>query len=346
MRILVTGATGFVGGAAARRFLGDGASVAVYVRDDARARALADAGAEVRVGSIGDPNAIAEAAAECDVIVHAAAVSDVRAAPRALSWVNVAGTENVVNAARHAGCRRLVYVSCADVTLADMDRVNFGESHELMGLPLGDHARSKRLGEEIALSASEAGVLDVVALRPAWIWGPGDRGRLPRLVAEGLLGGIRLVGRGDNLVAITYIDNFVDAIVAASNAERAIGRAYYIADNEFISFREFAAPLSEALGLPAPRRGGGLLLAKAMARVRDKALSHVEVVQRGRSATFDISSAQNDLGWEPRIGLEEGMKALALWARELGGAAEIAKLVAPPTDAASVDEQVAAAGGD
>jgi len=349
MRILVTGATGFVGGAVARRYLGDGAEVVAYVRDESRAGALADAGAEVRVGSIGDPNAIADAAAGADALIHCAAVGDVNAAPRALSWVNVAGTENVANAAIHAGCRRMVHMSCADVTLDNEDRVNIGESWELLNPALGHHARSKAVAEGVALSSSSE-EMGVVALRPAWIWGPGDTARLPSLVSEGLARGIQLVGRGDNLVAVTYIDNLVDAVQAAVTAEAAIARPYYVADNEFLSVREFVGALSEAVGLPAPRKGGGFVLAHAMAVVRSRTggagLSPVEVVKRGRSNTFDISKGQRDLEWEPRVGLDEGMKALAKWVGEVGGAEAVAALARPFADAASVDAQVTAAGGD
>ncbi len=260
--------------------------------------------------------------------------------------MNVAGTENVANATAHAGCRRLVYISCADISLTDEDHVNCSEAHELLGLPLGDHARSKRLGEEIALSAASS-ELSVIALRPAWIWGPGDYSRLPRLCREGLSGGIRMVGPGDNLVAITYIDNLMDAIRAALRTELS-GRPYYVVDNEFITFREFTTALSGALSLPPPKRGRGLFIARTMAKARGHSagLGLVEVVKRGRSLTFDISRAQKDLGIEPRVGLDDGMKALAEWASSVGGPEAIAEHTRPPPDAASVDELVAAAGGD
>ncbi len=346
-RILVTGATGFVGGAAARRFVTDGDEVVAYVRDadSEAARALADLGATVRKGSIGDPNAIADAAEGCDTVVHCAAVADLDAAPRALRWVNVAGTENVVNAAKHAGCRCLVHLSCADVTLSDEDHVNWSESQELIALPLGEHARSKRLGEEIALAATTP-ELRVIALRPTRIWGPGDFSQLPRLCVEARAGGIRLVGSGANLTAITYIDNLVDAIRAAIAAESISGRAYYVADNELVSFREVVEALCRALSLPPPKRGLGVMLARAMATARREGPSPVEVVKRGRSITFDISGIQNDLGFEPRVGLAEGMEALSAWAETVGGAEGIAARARPPADAASVDAQVAAAGGD
>jgi nucleoside-diphosphate-sugar epimerase len=352
MRFVVTGASGFVGQAVVRRILAEGDEAVCYVRDAARARALEEAGATVREGSIGDPNAIAAAAKGAEVMIHAAAVPTHRASPKALAWVNVAGTENAVSAARHAGCARFVYVSCADVTLTNADRVSYNEDKDLMGLPLDAHARSKRLGEEIALLASTTS-FEVTAIRPAWIWGPGDTTHLPRLVLEAKRhGGIRLAGAGDNLVATIYIDNLVDALLSAAEASKAAGRGYYVADNEFCDAKEYFEQLSRAVGIGAPRRGLlGFQVAYALARVRaelgggggEDALSPTDVVKRGRGTTFDITKACGDLDWEPRVSMADGMKALAEWVSAEGGPDAIAKLARPLATDADVEAQANAA---
>jgi len=222
MRFLVTGATGFVGGAVARRLLADGEDVVVLARDEARSRDLAARGAQVRVGTIGDPNEVADAAKGAEVVVHAAAVASHRAAPEALAWVNVAGTENVVNAARHVGCARVVYVSCGDVSLVDADRVHLGEDAYATRRPFDGHARSKRLAEEVALSGSDHEI-EVTAVRPAFLWGPGDTTNLPWICRWGMRGGLRLPGGGDNLFATTYVDHLVDAVLSAAGIGADVG---------------------------------------------------------------------------------------------------------------------------
>ncbi len=349
MRYLVTGAAGFLGTAVARRALAEGDEVVALVRDGARAAALEEAGATVRIATIGDPNAVAEAAKGCEVVVHCAAVTSHRAARRALRWTNVAGTENVINAARHAGCARVVHVSCADVTLSNEDRVNWNERRELSHRPIDEHARSKLLGEEIALSQNGQGI-EVTALRPAILWGPGDRTHLPGLVREALPSGLRLVGAGKNLVSTTYVDNFVDAVLAAAEVEKAAGNAYYITDGAFLEAHELFGQLSEAIGLPRPRRGPplGIAYAVAWARMRLGAGGWwpTDVVQRGRSTYFDHQSACADLDWEPRVTVDEGMRRLAEWAKEVGGPEAIAAMYRAPATASSVDAEVAAAGGE
>lgn len=341
----MTGGTGFVGGAIVRRLLGEGDRVRVLVRDRTAARSLEEAGAELFVGTLGDPNTIAEAARGTEVLIHAAGLTASTTAPRALAWTHVAGTENVLNAARHVGCKRLVFVSCADVTLANEDRVHWNEDRGLTGRPLGEHARSKLLAEEIVLAASDA-TLETVALRPAFIWGPGDTTNLPHLCREGLAGGIRLVGRGENLVSTTYIDHLIDAVMAAAEETDVAGRAFYVTDGEYMDAQEFLSALSNALGLPRPRRGWAYPLAYAAAVLRDAGKSgphRAHVARRGRSALLDRQRTESLLHCSPRVPFAEGLRATAEWVMASGGPKAVAERLRAPVDEAAVHAQFAAA---
>jgi len=349
VKVLVTGATGFIGRSVVRRLAGDGAEVRAFARDTVAAEKLfggASSSASVRLhaGSIGDPNEVARAAKGVDVVIHAAAVPTHRASPRALSWTNVAGTENVLNAARHAGCARVVHISCADVTLANLDRVNWNEDRAPQTRPIDAHARTKLLAEELALAMSTDD-LAVAAIRPAWIWGPDDTTILPGLCREALEDrGLKLIGGGRTLVSTTYIDNLVDAVTAAMTAEKARGRAYYVTDSEFVEMRELLGELSKTLGLPAPRTGLPYDVAYALASVRERMNRpgpwRTDVIHRGRGTLFDSTRAMNELDYKARVGMTEGMKRLEAWAREVGGPVAIAKMERPPATDASVDAQV------
>ncbi|MEM9188133.1 MAG: NAD-dependent epimerase/dehydratase family protein [Myxococcota bacterium] len=349
MKYLITGGTGFIGSSSARRILADGDEVHLFVRDaDAVADDLSKA-CEVFVGTIGDPNAIAAAAAGCEVVVHAAAAPNHRCHPRALQWINVAGTENVVNAARSAGVARVVYLSCADVTLTNADRVNWNEARELTKKPFDAHARSKLLGEEVALTANSA-AMEVTALRPTWVWGPGDTSRLPHLAREALGGGIQLVGSGGNLIASIYIDNLIEAILLAAEAPEAAGQRYYVSEGDFIEAGEFFSMLSTALGAGPPRTGPPYPIAFPLAslgrRVGGQALSATDIIQRGRSSLFDVQNLVKDLDWGPTVAMADGATKLQAWIAAQGGAEAVAALERAPATAESVDAQVEAAGGD
>lgn len=346
MNVLVTGATGFIGGAVARRFAARGDSVAALVREGAGASDLETLGATVHRGSILDPNAIARAASDADVIVHAAGVASPRASTAALRWLFVAGTENVAAAARHADVPRVVLVSCADVTLTNQDRVHWDERREIAGQPVGERARALRLAEEIALSVSDDAV-SITALRPGWVWGPGDFSTFPALLRESREGGIRMFGDGRNLVATTYVETLADAVVAAAISERATGQAYYVGDPEFLELREFLLAITRALKLPPPRSGLPLALAYPLAtwrKGRGGAALPEEVLKRGRSTLFDVQKAIGELDFRATITVDEGVKKLAAWVEAQGGVDAITKRERPLPDAAKLEAEARAAG--
>ena len=299
----------------------------------------------VHEGSLGDPNAIRKAARGADVVVHAAAVSDPQASPVALRWANVAGSENVLRATAAAGVTRMVHVSCADVTLGNVDRVNWDETRSLGAEALTEHARTKQLAEELVLAESGP-TIEVIAIRPPLIWGPGDT-RLPQLLGEALAqNGLRLIGQGSSLISVVYIDHLVDAIMASA-IQGSAGRSYYVTDNEFLEAGEFYRSLSEAAGVPKPRPGYPYPIEYALAGWRERfgrtGLSRTEVIHRGRPAFFNVQDAITDLGYEPRIGLAEGMKRLREWIESQGGAEQVAAMRRPIPDAASVADMITVA---
>jgi nucleoside-diphosphate-sugar epimerase len=343
---LITGATGFVGSALLARLLGDGEQVRILVRaaaDAERWREHIERGAlEVRVASLGDPNAIAAAADGVEVLYHCAAENSLDAAPAALAWVNVAGTENVRNAARRAGVRRFVQLSCTDVTLSNRDRMSWNESRQLDGLPIDAFCRSKLLAEELVLPSSSAD-FQACALRPAWVWGPGDRRALPALCREAARGRVSLCGPGNNLVPTVYIDNLVEALILAGEADDVGGRAFHVLDGEALTAREFMGELCQAVGLAAPVRGV-YALAYSAAWLRERlglpGLSRAEVARRGRSALFDAVAAVRELGYQPKVSVEEGMRALASWAKQAGGPAAIAQTIRTPTSQRDLEAMI------
>lgn len=304
--------------------------------------ALRERGVKISRGSIFDPNAIAEAAEGADVIVHAAGIASSRAPARALRWTIIAGTENVIAAARHVKAERVVLISSADVTLANVDRVHWDEKRELPEPPLGERARALRLAEDIALTSSDH-ELSVCALRPGWVWGPGDLTSLPHLIREAREGGIRMYGDGRNLVATTYVETLAEAVLAAAKSPNAASHAYYIGDPEFLELREFFSFLSRALAMPGPRPGPPFALSYPLAKLRGAraGLMPEDIVRRARSTQFDVQRAIGELDFRASVTVDEGMKQLARWAEELGGADEILSHARPLPDEAEIERELA-----
>lgn len=328
VRAFVTGGTGFVGGAIVRHLLEKDITVHALARDDAGASALEALGARAFRGELGDPAAIARAAGSCELAFHAGGSPSFRASPRVLGWLNVAGTENVLRAARHAGVRRLVHVSCCDVTLTGAPRVRWDEDKAPVGPPADAHARSKLEAEELAIGLCALGRFETTVIRPAFLWGPGDRTNLPALCREGLEGGIRLVGEGSNLMATTHVRNLADAALRAGTTASAAGAVYIVCDSELCLQSEFFTALSASIGLPPPRRGlpYPLALAGALCRraVGAEGLHPTEVRRRGASSSFEWRKAKTELGYESPVSHDEGMRELAAWVAAEGGAAAVA----------------------
>ena len=175
MRCLVTGATGFIGGSILRGLQSAGHEVVAYVREGSDSRFLKDV--ERVVGDLADPNRLAVAAARCNVMVHAAGIANPATDRETLGWTHVAGTENAINAAKKAGCQRMVHISCADVTLYDGPR-SFWNEDESPTRPFGTLAQTKLHAEELVRVSGNPGFRTIV-LRPALVWGPWRRSGSP-----------------------------------------------------------------------------------------------------------------------------------------------------------------------
>ncbi len=286
-----------------------GHEVVAYVRESSDSRSLQHI--ERIVGHLGDPNRLAAAAAGCEAMVHAAGMADPRADADSLGWAHVAGTENAINAARQAGCKRLIHISCADVTLHDGPR-SFWNEDEAPPRPFGELARSKLQAEEFVRVSGRRG-FRTTALRPALVWGPGDTTHLPRWKAEADQGGIRIVGGGKKLMATTFIDNLAHAVICALQAKVVTGHVYHVVDTELAVSRDFFTDLSTALGWKAPRSAGPFRWAWLCARTGLSSLHPSEVIRRGHTSAFEMNRAKQELGYEPIVTREQGMGELAAW---------------------------------
>ena len=311
----MTGATGFIGGGVLRSLQAAGHDVVAYVREGSDSRALSDV--ERMVGDIADPNRLADAASGCDAMVHAAGIADPNAHADNLGWVHVAGTENALNAAKKAGCKRFVHVSCADVTIYDGPR-SFWNETEAPQRPFGDWAQTKLNAEELVRVSGRKGFW-TVALRPALVWGPGDTTHLPGWKAEADHGGIRIVGGGKKLLATTHIENLAHAVSCALKTNVTTGNVYYVVDTELSVSREFFTELSAALGWAPPKSAGPYRWAWLASRTGLSSLHPTQVIRRGQTSAFDMSRAKQDLGYEPIVTREQGLTELAQWYRSTHG---------------------------
>ena len=254
-RVLVTGATGFVGAAVVRQLLARGAAVRILRRATSALDLLGAAGARVEhaVGDLADPEAVGEAVAECGAVVHcAAAVAFGPGAADTLHRVNVVGTATVVDACLRAGVRRLVHVS----SIAALGRTAGGSAAPIDETAVWTdspantaYAVSKHRAEREVQRGVAKG-LDAVIVNPAVVFGPGRPGENTMAVAERAMRGMPVAPSGGT--AVVDVEDVAAGVLAALDRGET-GRRYVLA-GENLSWREILGTLARAAGAAPPTR--------------------------------------------------------------------------------------------
>ena len=338
--ILVTGASGMLGGAVARLLLDQGHRVRTFQR---RPAAVADpvagtagvggqAGtgstpaAEQVLGSLADPAAVARAVEGMDAVIHLAAKVSFTGEWDEFVAVNIEGTRTLLDCARAAGVTDLVFVSSPSVAHFGEPIAGAGAGAADPERARGNYARSKASAELLALGADAPG-FRVAAVRPHVVWGPGDTQLVERVLERAKAGRLPLLDHGAALIDTTYIDNAAEAIVRALHrTEHAHGQALVVTNGEPRTVGELLAGICAAGGVKPPAwrvpgrvaRGAGTVLERAWLAagrrglVRDEPpMTRFLAEQLSTSHWFDQRRTREVLGWSPAVSIDDGLRRLA-----------------------------------
>jgi nucleoside-diphosphate-sugar epimerase len=325
MRVLVTGAGGFIGRHVAAALAARGHEVVATGRSSAALEPLAVAGVRTQGADLAaDP--LDSLAAGCAAVVHCAA----RAAPwgRRAAFVrdNVVATERLLAAAARAKVRRFVHLSSPSIYSAARHQLGVAEDFSEPQRWSTAYAETKWLAEQRVLAAQFA-ALEPVVLRPRAVFGEGDRAIVPRIAAVARNGVFPLIDRGAAVIDVTYVGNVVDAVeLALATSSANAGRAYNITNGEPLQVRELLDLLFGALGIrvrfvPLPRPVASLIAAaaEAVAALRadgaEPRLTRYGVALLAYSMTLDISAARERLKFAPLISVRDGFARYAAWSR-------------------------------
>lgn len=326
MRILVTGGTGFTGKALVRRLLEDGHRVvALDVKEGLRTQELREWGAEVVLGTVTDREVVRHAVRGVDVVHHlAAAFRELDVPDSHYDHVNVEGTRIVCEEAVAAGVRKLVYCSTCGVH-GNIDHPPADEDAPIQ--PADYYQRSKYLAEPVALEVGRRGGMPVTILRPAAIYGPGDPERFLMIYRRVARGWFPMFGSGRTLYHPLYVDNLVDAFVLAGERGRGDGEAYLVADEEYVTIRDLVRRVGAALGVEVKIRRLPVTPLVVAGHVCEKLCRPFGIVPPifprrvdwyRQNRAFRIDKAKRDLGYVPRVGLDEGLRRTGDWYRANG----------------------------
>ncbi|RKR03218.1 NAD-dependent epimerase/dehydratase family protein [Maricaulis maris] len=313
MRVLVTGATGFLGQHLTRALRARGNEVVALGRDRAKLDQLSRLGCEPLAHDLasGPP----QLTGSLDACVHAAALSSPWGTDTAFRRANIDGTRHALALARSAGVKRFVQISSPSVYFRFADQIAVAETSGLPD-PVNAYARTKRAAEDLVLDAAE---LDPVILRPRGLYGAGDTALLPRLLRAAERGPLPLMRGGGAVTDLTHVEDVVSAILTALDAPpRPAQRLFNISGGQALAIREIVESAAARHGVTVRWRALPVPLVLAAARMAETGCARLPgrpeppVTAYGVglfafSQTLDLSAARKVLGWQPQIGFSEGL---------------------------------------
>jgi dihydroflavonol-4-reductase len=323
VRALVTGATGFLGGHVVASLAARGDEVAVLARRAERAAPLARYGVRVALGTLGDPESLAAAVRDVEVVYHLAGLT-AAATPADYLAVNAEGTRRLVGAVRSAApalCR-FVYVSSQAAVGPSAPGERLAEDAPCR--PLTAYGRSKLAGEEAVRTTAG---LPWTIVRPSAVYGPGDHDFLTMFQAA-RRGLAPVFGSGTQQLSLVCAPDLAEAIIRAGTSPSAVGRTYHAAHPEVVTTRELALAIGRAVGrrpaivrIPSALATPivGLIGTLAAARGRPSVLNRDKMAEFLAPAwLLAVDAAARDLGWHATLDAAEGTRRTAEWYRREG----------------------------
>jgi nucleoside-diphosphate-sugar epimerase len=320
MTTVVTGATGFLGSALVTELVKRQQPVRILVRDEQKARQQFGDAVSISPGDITDTVQVQRAVDGATTIYHLAGRLYHPSIPAELyHQTHVEGTRILLRACQEqTQLQRIVHVSTTGVygVTGEMPA-----SEDAPFAPTNPYEATKLEGEQLALKAYQEQGLPVTVVRPGLVYGPGDLHLLSFFVSikKGLF---RVIDGGKALLHPVYIDDLVAAFLLCAGRPQAPGRSYNIAGERPVTVRELATAIAHALGKELPAGSVPLWLANLASdifaitpgiRGEHAPLTRSRVKFLTHSRIYDISRARSELGYTPKIALEEGMKLTAAW---------------------------------
>ncbi|MCB1172015.1 MAG: NAD-dependent epimerase/dehydratase family protein [Leptospiraceae bacterium] len=323
--MLVTGASGFVGGAFVRRYSGQDGLELIGLGRRARPASLPPDVRYVQHNLREAMPAAIASAGGIDVVVHAAAKASPWGSLAEFRADNVKATQNVIEFCQAVGVPKLVYISSSSVYYTNRDQFDLTEESPIGPEFINHYARTKFEGEMLVRQWTGRSAI----LRPRAVFGPGDTVLFPRMLTAARQGKLPLITRPDPQARgdLIYIDNLIEYIYTAA-VQPGIEGDYNLTNNESVPIIAFVCAIFERLGLPLPTRRVSYRQAlwaasliegvyRTLGIQSEPPVTRFGVQVFGLSKTFLVDKAIRDLG-PPRVSIADGVAAFLEWQRRQG----------------------------
>ncbi|MGI6599439.1 MAG: NAD-dependent epimerase/dehydratase family protein [Kiritimatiellia bacterium] len=324
MKILVTGGTGFTGKALVRRLLDDGHQVvALDYKEGLKTEELRQWGAEVVIGTVTDRECVKRCMQGVEIVQHlAAAFRELNVPESHYDHVNVDGTRICLEEAHAAGVKKFIYCSTCGIH-GNVKDPPTDEDHNIA--PADYYQSTKYKAEPVCLDFMKQTGMPVTILRPSAIYGPGDPERFQMIFRRVARGRFPMFGSGKTLYHPVYIDNLVDAFVLAMDLNKGNGEAYLIADEEYVSIKDLVQRIGRALDVDVKIKHYPIWPVIIAGHVCEKVCTPLRITPPifprrvdwyRQNRAFNINKAKRDLGYDPKVGLDEGLRRTGEWYRQ------------------------------
>jgi len=322
MKVLVTGATGFIGGHLVDALVKKGYEVRCLVRKTSHVQQLTRRGVELAYGDITDMDSLHRVREGIGIVFHLAAIRGERKLPLSMYWeVNVEGTRNMLEAFCRDGAKHFVYVS----TIGVLGWVRHPPADERSPYhPEGSYHITKCEAEKLAIEFHKVRRLPVTVIRPVMTYGPDVSGFLFNLARLIKSGKFRQIGDGKNYLHLLDVRNLTQALISVLEKPEAMGQIYIVADNQPITLGEIVTLIADTLKVDIPRgqipiwlaKLAGLvsgLASKAIPGVAEPLITGGKVDLMTKHRFYDISKAGKELCFEPSVSTEVGIRQTIQW---------------------------------
>ena len=326
LRDLVTGGSGFLGSYLVEALVAQGEEVRALVRPTSKIAHLESLGVELVYGDLNDVQSLRTATQGIERVYHCAALASDWGDWETFHAANVTGVRNLLEAALEAGVSKFIHVSTTDVYGHPDYPTDETAPYRLRDWQYGD---TKIEGERLVWTYYHQHDLPITVVRPVNIYGPRSTMFVLEIVELLKSGSMLHIGKGRKPAGLAYVTNVVDVLLRAADSESSVGQAYNASDGSDVTWRHYVDRLAEIVGVSSPRVVipyrlaylAGWTMEKTYGALRIEArplLTRMAVELFGTHQGFSINKARRELGYEPKVGFEEGMRRVEVWLRQIG----------------------------